>query len=215
MARPPNLDAPQRLLDAARDEFALHGVESARVEDIARRAGFSKAAFYLYWDSKEQVFEALVAELFAAFQKASDARDRDMVAAHGCGPAALAAPEVAARIHEAQVGHSARMLEVMWENRRLFAFVLDEATGPRRIIVEQFVEMSRSALTTKLEDAARVGWVREDADLDLASDMIHGIFLQLGRRMTRLPEPPDFHHWARLVEDFIDEGLRCRPSEPA
>ena len=214
MARPPNLDAPQRLLDAARDEFALHGVESARIEDIARRAGFSKAAFYLYWSSKEQVFEALVTELFAAFRQADDARDQDPLLQAAFRPDALRDPAARLQLRALQVAHTAQMLAVMWEKRRLLTFVLDEATGPRRVIVEQFVELSRHALTAKLEDASRMGVIREDTDLDLASDMIHGMFLQLGRRMTRMAAPPDFHHWAKLVEDFIDEGLRRRSPAP-
>lgn len=209
MARPPNLEAPMRLLEAARDEFALHGVESARVEDIARRAGFSKAAFYLYWESKEQVFEALIADLFGAFEQARQARDADM-ARFPCAAGAPCPPEVLAQMYATQVEHTEKMLRVMWEKRGLLTFVLDEATGPRRKVVESFVEMSRTALAAKLGEAARAGLLRDDVDLDLTSDMIHGIFLQLGRRMTRLTEPPDLHRWALGVEAFIDVGLGRR-----
>ncbi len=45
---------------AALDEFYEKGFAAARMEDIARRAGLSKGALYLYFDSKEALFEAVV-----------------------------------------------------------------------------------------------------------------------------------------------------------
>lgn len=51
---------PAEVLDAALAEFFEKGFEAARLEDIAARAGVSKGTIYLYFHSKEDVFEALV-----------------------------------------------------------------------------------------------------------------------------------------------------------
>jgi AcrR family transcriptional regulator len=51
---------PAELLDAALDVFFEKGFALARLEDIAARAGVSKGTVYLYFDSKEDVFDALV-----------------------------------------------------------------------------------------------------------------------------------------------------------
>jgi AcrR family transcriptional regulator len=51
---------PDELLDAARDEFVAKGFDAARIEDIARRAGLSKGAVYLYFASKEELLRALI-----------------------------------------------------------------------------------------------------------------------------------------------------------
>jgi AcrR family transcriptional regulator len=51
---------PDEILDAALAEFTERGFEAARMEDIARRAGISKAAIYLYFTSKTQLLEALI-----------------------------------------------------------------------------------------------------------------------------------------------------------
>lgn len=51
---------PAELLDAALDVFFEKGFAAARLEDIAARAGVSKGTVYLYFDSKDDVFEALV-----------------------------------------------------------------------------------------------------------------------------------------------------------
>ncbi|KPF81169.1 hypothetical protein IP70_24500 [alpha proteobacterium AAP38] len=53
---------PAELLGAALDCFVEKGFAATRMEDIARRAGVAKGTFYLYFPSKEAVFEALVRE---------------------------------------------------------------------------------------------------------------------------------------------------------
>jgi AcrR family transcriptional regulator len=51
---------PDEVLDAALDLFIEQGFAQTRVEDIARRAGLSKGAVYLYFPSKEAILEGLV-----------------------------------------------------------------------------------------------------------------------------------------------------------
>lgn len=51
---------PAELLEAALDVFFEKGFAAARLDDIAARAGVSKGTVYLYFDSKDDVFEALV-----------------------------------------------------------------------------------------------------------------------------------------------------------
>jgi len=50
----------QLLLDAAREEFAAHGIDGARVDRIAARAGVSKQRIYAYFGSKEGLFDEVV-----------------------------------------------------------------------------------------------------------------------------------------------------------
>src|SRR5579864_6880872 len=49
----------QAILDAARAVFREMGYEGATVRDIIRRTGLSVGAFYNYYRSKEEVYEAL------------------------------------------------------------------------------------------------------------------------------------------------------------
>lgn len=48
------------MLDAALELFIANGFAATRVEDVARRAGLSKGAVYLYFPSKEALLEGLV-----------------------------------------------------------------------------------------------------------------------------------------------------------
>ena len=53
-----------RLLDAAIEVFAEAGLQGAAVEAICARAGFTRGAFYSNFDSKEQLFLALLTREF-------------------------------------------------------------------------------------------------------------------------------------------------------
>ncbi len=56
---------PQEILDAALAVFAEKGFSAARMEDISQRAGVTKGTIYLYFESKEALFKALVRESLA------------------------------------------------------------------------------------------------------------------------------------------------------
>ena len=51
-----------RLLAAATDEFAQHGVAGARVDRIARAAGVNKQLIYAYFGSKDGLFDTVLAK---------------------------------------------------------------------------------------------------------------------------------------------------------
>jgi AcrR family transcriptional regulator len=57
---------PQEILDAALSVFARKGFAAAKLDEIAARAGVSKGTIYLYFESKEAVFKALVREKLAS-----------------------------------------------------------------------------------------------------------------------------------------------------
>jgi AcrR family transcriptional regulator len=56
-------DRRQQLLVAALDEFYERGFTAARMDDIAARADVSKGTLYLYFRSKEDLFQSLVDEI--------------------------------------------------------------------------------------------------------------------------------------------------------
>lgn len=57
-----------RLEDAGRELFARRGIRATTVEQLARAAGISKGAFYLFYPSKEALFFALMEEIETALQ---------------------------------------------------------------------------------------------------------------------------------------------------
>ena len=69
-----------RLLDAGVKSFSRKGFHATRVDDIVKRAKTCHGTFYLYFASKDDLFEQLVTDVAAEFRELTDAlpviRDR-------------------------------------------------------------------------------------------------------------------------------------------
>lgn len=76
---------PEEILEAALAEFDERGFDAARMEDIAKRAGLSKAGVYLYFESKEALLKALIAAKIAPI-----AQNAQMLARAGVGDPRMA-----------------------------------------------------------------------------------------------------------------------------
>lgn len=100
----------RRLLEAAAKEFGERGYHEAAITGITGRAGVALGSFYTYFESKEELFRALVLDMSRATrahvaEAVKDAPDR--IAAERMGLAAFIAfvrshPELYRIIEEAQ-----------------------------------------------------------------------------------------------------------------
>jgi AcrR family transcriptional regulator len=96
-------DTRSRLLAAAREEFTDHGLEGARVDRIAARAGVNKERIYGHFGSKDRLFEAVIA---AALD--------EHVAALGLPTADLA--DYVGRIYDFHAAHPHLLRLMQWES---------------------------------------------------------------------------------------------------
>jgi AcrR family transcriptional regulator len=71
-------DRPAEIVAAAMAVFAEKGFAAARLDEIAARAGVSKGALYLYFETKEDIFRAVVEQAIAPNVQVI----RAMIAAH-------------------------------------------------------------------------------------------------------------------------------------
>jgi len=67
--QPTQQATPDRILEAAIDEFAEHGLAGARVDRIAERAGANKQLLYRHFGSKEGLFDAAMRAMVARFNE--------------------------------------------------------------------------------------------------------------------------------------------------
>jgi AcrR family transcriptional regulator len=95
------------LLDAAVEEFAAHGPESARIDRIAAAAGVNKERIYPYFGGKRQLFEAVVQ------------RELEQLAAgvpmEGANGRAVDLPEYAGRVFDYHLAHPHLLRLLQWE----------------------------------------------------------------------------------------------------
>ena len=90
----------RKLLDASAIEFGEKGFHEASVSSITRRAGVALGSFYTYFDSKDALFRALVADMSENVRTSARAALSEEMGALEIEKAALAAFLSFAREHK-------------------------------------------------------------------------------------------------------------------
>src|SRR5579862_9579016 len=118
MPRPADRRARIEILRAAEAVFVEHGLGEAKVEDITARAGVSKGAFYLHFESKEDCFRQIVEAFVAKLAACLDEGPPPM----GTGGVASLS-ELLAHWH----AHDCEIFEFCWQNRGLMEVLFSGA----------------------------------------------------------------------------------------
>jgi len=202
-----NPDAREALLRAARAEFARRGLDRARIEDITRKAGLSKGAFYLHFRAKEEAFRLLVERLLGALEGQVNRRREEKEALEAeLGPLGQDATRL-----EQSIGAECRwdtaMLEVLWNNRHILAAADNAASRPVARTFDTFRSRINAALARSFQELKERGQMRSDLDPVAAADVVFGAYEAFGRRMFALREKPDLAAWARTVLRVVYLGL--------
>ncbi|RLP11535.1 TetR/AcrR family transcriptional regulator [Propionibacterium australiense] len=74
LRRDPDL-TKREILDAAAEEFARHGPNDARTDDIAERTNTSKRMIYYYFESKEALYSRVLLENYMGIRSLETALD--------------------------------------------------------------------------------------------------------------------------------------------
>jgi AcrR family transcriptional regulator len=132
-------ERPQEILDAALALFVEKGFAATRLDDVAERAGLSKAAIYLYFDDKTGLFLDVVRQAVASNLDMVET----MLAAHR-GPVAPLIPRIlefmATRIEETPMASVAKV--VISESRafpEIGRFYLKEVIGRGMPLMEGLI----------------------------------------------------------------------------
>jgi AcrR family transcriptional regulator len=213
MARRPRPGAHEALLDAAREEFARVGLERARVEDIARRAGISKGAFYLHFETKDAAFREMLQRFLGALE--DHARRRHEVEERVWKAAGAGAhPDRLAAVFEAECAEDVALLELMWRHRQITA-ALDGAGKAYRELVAAFRRRMLTLVANRIAERQRAGVLRPDFDPAVFGEIVVGCYEDLARRMGDMPDKPDLATWTRTFLLVLYEGILLRPAPAA
>ena len=179
----------RRILAAALQEFSAKGIDGARVDAIAERAGTNKRMLYYYFGSKDDLFRAVLRQRLA--ERAPTARARDRT-----GPARLV--ELQDRLESSM--DYVRLL--MWEGL--------ERGRRRRVEQELLRRESLVEWCDEVREAQRRGDLPDDLDAEqlvlseLALVMFPFAFPQITRMVTgKLPTDPAFKSERRAFLDRL------------
>lgn len=195
--RPRSDQAHRAILDATLELVAAVGFQALSIEQVAAHAAVGKQTIYRRWHSKE----ALVADAIRSIQAdmpvivTGKLRD-DLITMYRT---ALQALQSAPFIRPLYL----RLVSEYVTNPALFQVFLSQLVLPR---FRQFVEM--------VEQAQARGEIRQDIDLNIATDLLIGpmLFRWIATDML-LPAPAsdDFQSYPEQIVNLVMECLSNKP----
>ena len=192
MSRVADPKAKITLLRAAEEVFAERGLAGAKVEDIAKRAGVSKGAFYLHFESKEAALKQLVESFLARCQS------------YFAPPSAYPGlPDDPSDLFDFALQRDVQIYEFLWQNRA-FLRILPSCQGDYDYLLVAF--RAEIAVTTRewVDHFRGEGIFRKDVDADLAATLIGGAYNELSLRMLGQEGRPPLEDWLRFaLETFF------------
>jgi AcrR family transcriptional regulator len=192
-------DARRRqLLTAATAVFARRGFRAAGISDIVSEAGVARGTFYLYFESKAQVFLAI----------ADDFYDRLEMAIAGSG-AGVPANSTDGRSFLRASFH--RWFEFFHLHRLAATVMLKEGAAIDPRFDRGIAELRQSAYTHFAERVRRfqqVGMLRPSLSPDIVAHLQVGMFEELVKAFVLNTENPDIDGLADQMADFEWNGVR-------
>lgn len=196
-------DRPREILEAALDLFSERGFSATRLEDVASRAGLSKAAIYLYFKDKTSLLKAVVESVASP----NLALAGNMVAAHR-GPVAPLLQQLlgfmAGRMRETRLPDLIKL--IIGESRahpELGRFYLENVIGKALPLFESLIQRGIAsgefrAVDPRLTVKCLIGPM-------LLGAIWKSVFEPIGA------EPLDIEALARHQGDLIVAALRAAP----
>lgn len=199
-------DRPEEIVSAALEVFAEKGFAAAKLDDIARRAGVSKGAVYLYFETKEDVFRAVVERAILPNLSVVKA----MAAAH---------PGPLADLLRGLAGHIAGVVETTPIGGVLKMVVGEARNFPElaRVWHDELIVHALGAMAEAIRNAQARGEVKPGDPRTFALQLISPLLVGVLWRETFVPvgaQPFDLpalmrQHIDTLLGGMLTEGARA------
>ncbi len=178
----------QRILDAAEAEFGEKGFHEGSIAGITQRAGVALGTFYTYFESKEEIFQALVAYM--------SRRIREWIGKRVAG--------AADRLTAERQGIEA-YVEFARQHKGIYRIVSEAEFVAPDAYREHYEGFAR-AYRRNLERAARKGELRE-GDYEAWAWAIMGSAVFMGMRFVIMDESRSPSEVADIMTDLIANGI--------
>lgn len=178
----------EKLLRAAEIEFGANGFHGVGISDITRRAGVALGTFYVYFESKEEIYRALVDDMSDHVRSWIAERVADI-------PDRLAAEKKGLE----------SFLEYVREHEGLYR-IISEAEFVANDAFEKHYTVFAKAYEDNLRQAADRGQIR-DGDFEVWSWAIMGMAVFLGMRYGEWDTNTAASRVAATAQDLIARGI--------
>ena len=182
----------RRLLEAAALEFGERGFHETAITGITQRAGVALGTFYTYFESKEELFRALV-------------RDMSNSVRQHVAEAVKSAPD---RIEAERLGLAA-FISFVRKHRELYR-IIEEAQFVAADVYREHYLTFADGYRRNLSAAAQRGEI-VDGDSEPRAWALIGMSVFLGMRYGLWDEDVPAAQVADTAIDLISNGLRKRP----
>ncbi|MCW2285968.1 AcrR family transcriptional regulator [Rhodoblastus acidophilus] len=197
-------ERPGEILDAAFEAFAQGGYAATRLEDVAARAGVTKGTIYVYFPTKEKLFE-------------------DMVRSHSAGLLADADSFVAGIKGETDEKLRA-LLHFLYgrcvedkRGREMLRFMIAEGKHFPQLVAEHyrdFVVPLLGLVSTMLDEGMATGKFRADLSLETVRIVVAPtLFLGVVRLIFGDAPPVDEEAYVAAHIDLTLKGLMADPPQ--
>jgi AcrR family transcriptional regulator len=192
----------QQILTAATAVFAKRGFRAAGVTDIVTAAGVARGTFYLYFESKAQVFLAI----------ADDFYDRlELAIQQGAAPPSTAGAAGGRSFLQASFR---RWFEFFHLHRLAATVMLKEAPAIDPRFDRGIAELRQSAYThfaDRFRRLQQLGLVRASLSAGIVAHLQVGMFEELVKAFVLSVDDPDVDGLADQMADFEWNGVRPAP----
>jgi AcrR family transcriptional regulator len=179
----------RKLLDASAIEFGEKGFHEASVSSITRRAGIALGSFYTYFESKDALFRALVADMSDNVKTSARAAIHDDMTALEIEHAALAA-----------------FLEFAQDHKEIYR-IIDEAEFVDPASYRNHYETIAKRIEARLVAGMASGELRQGlGELEAWTIMGMNVFIGL-RYAVWGNEKPSAKEIARRVNTLLAKGI--------
>ncbi|MDM5300640.1 TetR/AcrR family transcriptional regulator [Bacillus subtilis] len=149
------------LLKAAANDFASRGFHETKVSDIVKRAGLTQPSFYLYFQSKEAIFEELITDFHSRVKKLTES----LLLENG-----LNTKDVSQRVLSA-VETVFQCLAEDKDVTKIGFFLNPEAKQMKKDLA--------MVLKENLEAEQRLGYFRSELDMETVAECLIGMIVHL------------------------------------
>ena len=180
----------RKLLDAAAGEFGDNGFHEASISSITRRAGVALGTFYTYFDSKDAIFRALVADMSEAVKSAA----RDAIA-----------PEMRALEIEREALRA--FLEFAGEHKEVYR-IIDEAEFVDPESYRQHYSTVAERIRERLQRGGEGGELRQPlGEIEAWALMGMNVFLGLRYAIWKRDGDPEPGDVAEAANRLLERGI--------